>query len=57
MDIMDEDAAFYRDKAKECLERAETLPDPFDAKLHRAFASQFEQRARAVERETRRKAS
>jgi hypothetical protein len=44
-----ETAAYYRGKATECFARAEALADPRDAKLHRAFARQFEQEARILE--------
>jgi hypothetical protein len=55
--VMDEDVAYYREMAKECLARAERMSDSFNKKLHRAFAIQFEQYATAIEERFRRKAS
>jgi hypothetical protein len=51
MDITD--AAYCRARAEECVAQAETVRDPRDAKLHRAFADQFEQRARRLEEAAR----
>jgi hypothetical protein len=48
-----EQVAYWRAKAQECSTTADALTDPREAKLHRAFADQFQRHAETFEAETR----
>ncbi|HEY0525360.1 MAG TPA: hypothetical protein VGD08_18350 [Stellaceae bacterium] len=43
------EAAYCRARAVECVAQAETVQDGREVRLQRAFADQFERRARALE--------
>jgi hypothetical protein len=50
-----DEGAYYRARAEECFAEADALQDSRDVKLYRAFAKQFQQRARATEAASQRR--